>query len=226
MKTITIEGTLRKEFGKAAARELKKTGDVPCVIYGGKENISFSAPARVFKDLIYTSEFKTANIKVDGKEFVCVYKELQFDPVNDKLKHIDFIELVPGKKLTLEIPIKLAGTPKGVVEGGKLFQKVRKLKVLIPADKLVGQFDVDVTHLALGKSIRVAELKLDNVEVITAPNIPIASVFVPRVVVETPAATAPTAAAPAAGTPGAAPAAAGAAAPAAGAAKPAEEKKK
>lgn len=216
MKTITIEGTLRKEFGKSSTRELKKAGEVPCVIYGGKENISFSAPARAFKDLIYTSEFNTANIKVDGKEFVCVYKELQFDPVNDKLKHIDFIELVPGKKLTLEIPIKLAGTPKGVVEGGKLFQKVRKLKVKIPADKLVGQFDVDVTQLGLGKSIRVAELKFDDsVEIITAPNIPIASVFVPRVVVETPAAAAATPAAAAA--PAATPDAA---------AKPAEEKKK
>lgn len=217
MKTITIEGTLRKDSGKTATREVRKAGQVPCVIYGGKETVSFAAPEREFKALIYTPEFNTATVKVEGKEFVCVYKELQFDPVTDKLKHVDFLELVPGKDLIVEIPIKLVGAAKGVADGGKIFQKLKKLKVKIPTDKLVGQFDVDVTNLGIGKSIRVAELKFDNVEIITAPNIPVVSVFVPRAVVETPTAAATTAA----------PAAEGAAAPATeGAAKPAEEKKK
>src|ERR1700743_2962535 len=103
MKSIVIEGTLRTNISKPATRELKKAGEVPCEIYGGKENISFSAPAKAFKALVYTPEFNSATIKLDGKEYVCVYKELQFDPVTDKLTHIDFVELVPGKKLNLEI---------------------------------------------------------------------------------------------------------------------------
>ena len=93
MKTITIEGQLRTETGKKATRQLRSQELVPGVIYGGAKEINFSAPATAFKDLVYTPDFQLAEIKVDGKTYRCIMKDLQFDKVTDQLAHVDFLEL-------------------------------------------------------------------------------------------------------------------------------------
>src|ERR1043165_10250712 len=120
MKTITIEGHLRTEHGKTATRQLRSQELVPGVIYGGAQEINFSAPAKAFKSLVYTPNFQLAEVSVDGKTYRCILKDLQFDKVTDKLIHIDLLELVEGKKLIAEIPVKFTGTSKGVKEGGHL----------------------------------------------------------------------------------------------------------
>jgi large subunit ribosomal protein L25 len=222
MKSIVIEGTLRAGSGKKPSRDLRKSEEVPCNI-SGVENFSFSAPVKSFRHLVYTPDFKTATIKLGDKEVNCVIQELQFHPVTDELVHVDFIELVPGKKIIVEIPIKVIGVSKGIKDGGKLYQRIKKLKVKTTPEKLMDRIPVDVTNIELGKSIRVNEMKLDGMEILNAPHIPVVSVLIPRVVKEeTPVAAAVAApvegaAAPAAGAPGAAPAAA---------AKPAADKKK
>ena len=224
MKPIVIEGTLRAESGKKLSRDLRKTEEIPCNI-NGIENFKFSAPVKSFRHLVYSPDFKTATIKLGDKEVNCVIQELQFHPVTDELVHVDFIELVPGKKIVVEIPVKVSGVSKGIKDGGKLYQRIKKLKVKTTPEKLVDRIAVDVTNIELGKSIRVGEMKLDGMEILNAAHIPVVSVLIPRVIKEeTPvaAAAAPVegAAAPAA----VAPAAAGA--PAAAAAKPAADKKK
>ncbi|MBS1657905.1 MAG: 50S ribosomal protein L25/general stress protein Ctc [Chitinophagales bacterium] len=217
MKAINIEGKNRSDIGKKSTAELRKNGHIPCSIYGGEKNVNFYAPKVSFKELVYTPEFYAANITVDGNTYNCVMQDLQFHPITDEILHIDFRELNPEKKITVELPVKLEGTAAGTREGGKVNQRMKRLRVrLLPKD-LVEHITVKIDHLTLGKSVRVGEMQMEGIEFLNAPHIPIVSVLVPRVEKEeTPAAaTAETAAAatPAAGT-----------APAAGAAPAAEKK--
>src|SRR5215217_5264589 len=113
MKSITIEGQLRTESGKKATRQLRSQQQVPGVIYGGKSEINFTAPASEFKSIVYTSEFMLADIKVDGSSYRCILKDLQFDKVTDSLIHVDFLELVEDKKVVASLPLKYVGIPAG-----------------------------------------------------------------------------------------------------------------
>ena len=129
MKTITIEGQMRTETGKKATRQLRSQDLVPGVIYGGEKEISFAAPSIAFKTLVYTPEFLQAEVILDGKSYNCIMKDLQFDKISDKLIHIDMLELVEGKKVIADIPIKFTGTSKGVKDGGHLVIKMKSLKI-------------------------------------------------------------------------------------------------
>src|SRR6266496_1570022 len=129
MKTITIEGQLRTGFGKTATRQLRSQELVPGVIYGGEQEISFYAPAAAFRTLIYTPSFQLAEVNVDGKKYTTILKDLQFDKVDEKLIHVDLMELVEGKKVIADIPLKYTGSSKGVKDGGKLITKMKSLKV-------------------------------------------------------------------------------------------------
>jgi large subunit ribosomal protein L25 len=214
MKTITIEGQLRTEFGKAATRQLRSQELVPGVIYGGAQEINFKAPAAAFKTLVYTPSFQQAEVKLDGKSYQCILKDLQFDKVNDALIHIDLLELVENKKVIATIPLKFNGIAKGVKDGGKLNIKMKSLKVKTYPKYLKEQIEVNVENLELNGNIRVEDVKIDNYEILNSPRIPVASVTLTRQLKqEEAAAPVAGAAAPAAAAP-ATPAAPGAAAPA------------
>ena len=214
MQTITIEGQLRTGLGKGATRQLRSEGQVPGVIYGGDKELSFFAPVVAFKTLVYTSSFQLAEIKVDGKSYRCILKEIQFDKVTDALNHVDFLELVEGKKVTATIPLKFTGAAKGVKDGGKLITKMKALKVkTLPAD-LKENIEVDLTDLELNGNVRVEDVKESKYEILNSPRIPIASIVLTRQLKQEEGAAVVT---PAAGA--AAPAKAAAAAPAKAAAK-------
>jgi large subunit ribosomal protein L25 len=215
MKSITIEGQLRTESGKKATRHLRSQQLVPGVIYGGKKEINFSAPATAFKDIVYTSEFMLTNVKIDGSTYRCILKDLQFNKVTDLLTHVDFLELVDDKKVVATLPLKFVGTPTGVKEGGKLVIKMKSLKVKAFPKYLKEHIDVDINKLELNENIRVEDVKLDNIEVLNSPRIPIASVTMTRQLKQEEATAPKTAAAAAPAAKAAAPAAAAAKAPAA-----------
>jgi len=220
MKTITIEGQLRTEFGKTATRHIRSQELVPGVIYGGAQEINFKAPVAAFKSLVYTPNFQQAEVKLDGKSYQCILKDLQFDKVNDSLIHVDLLELVEGKKVVATIPLKFTGVAKGVKDGGKLNIKMKSLKVKTYPKYLREQIEVNVDNLELNGNIRVEDVKIDNYEILNSPRIPIASVTLTRQLKQEEAAAPATGAAPAAGTAPAAPVAG-----AAPAAAPAEKGK-
>lgn len=180
MKTITIEGQLRTEFGKSATRQLRSENKVPAVIYGGAKEINFSAPASAYKDIIYTPEFMLAEIKVEGNTYQCVLKDLQFGKVSDDLIHVDFLELVPNKKVSVNIPLKFTGVPQGVKEGGKLVVKIKSLKVKALPRHLLEHIEVNIDDLKLNENIRVQDVKPENMEILNSPRIPVASVTMTR----------------------------------------------
>jgi large subunit ribosomal protein L25 len=180
MKTITIEGQLRSELGKKATRQLRSEGQVPGVIYGGPQGVSFSAPEAAFNNLVYTPEFQLAEVKIGDKAYRCVLKDLQFHPVTDKLLHIDLLELVENKKVTVTLPVKFIGQPQGVKDGGRLVVKMKSLKVKTLPKHLLEQIEVNVDDLELNKNIRVQDVVAENFEILNSPRIPIASVVTTR----------------------------------------------
>lgn len=180
MKTITIEGQLRTGFGKAATRAIRSQEMVPGVIYGGKEEINFFAPAAAFKPLVYTPEFQVAEVKVNGKSYRTILKDLQFDKVTDLLIHVDLLELVEDKKVVATIPLKYVGTSKGVKEGGKFVSKINALKVKAYPKHLKEQIEVPIDDLELNGNIRVEDVKEEHYEFMNSPRIPIASVVMTR----------------------------------------------
>ncbi|MFN0081675.1 MAG: 50S ribosomal protein L25 [Ferruginibacter sp.] len=180
MKTITIEGQLRTESGKKATRQLRSQQLVPAVIYGGKSEVNFSAPAAAFKSIVYTSEFMFANITVDGNSYKCILKDLQFNKVTDVLTHLDFLELVEDKKVIATLPLKYTGTPMGVKAGGKLVLKIKSVKVKTLPKYLRENIEVDISALELNENIRIENIKAENMEIMNSPRIPIASVTMTR----------------------------------------------
>jgi large subunit ribosomal protein L25 len=180
MKTITIEGQLRTEHGKKAARQIRSQENVPGVIYGGAQEVNFYASAKAFKPLVYTGEFQLANVNVDGKTYRCILKDLQFDKVSDSLIHVDLLELVEDKKVIATLPLKFVGTSVGVKGGGKLVIKMKSLNVKTLPKYLKETIEVDITNLELNENIRVEDVKDPNYEIMNSPRIPIASVVMTR----------------------------------------------
>jgi large subunit ribosomal protein L25 len=180
MKTITIEGQIRTEFGKKATRQLRLEEKVPAVIYGGAKEINFAAPATAFKNIVYTPQFMVVLAKIDGKDYRCVLKDLQFDKVSDELIHVDFLELVEDKKVIVSLPLKFTGAPVGVKAGGKLVTKIKSLKVKLLPKYLRENIELDITNLQLNENVRVQDVKADNMEIMNSPRIPIASITMTR----------------------------------------------
>jgi large subunit ribosomal protein L25 len=180
MKTITIEGHLRTESGKKAARQIRSQENVPAVIYGGATEVNFYASAKAFKPLVYTSEFLIAEVAVDGKKYKCILKDLQFDKVSDLLLHVDLLELVDDKKVVATLPLKLVGSSVGVKAGGKLVSKVKAVKVKALPKDLREFIELDISSLELNANLRIEDIKVPNMEIMNSPRIPVASVVMTR----------------------------------------------
>ena len=162
MKSITIQGTKRESVGKKSTKALRDAELVPCVVYGGKETLNFSAEERSFKGLVYTPEAHTVSIEVDGKTIPAVLQDIQFHPLTDKILHADFYQLSDDKPVVMEVPVRLTGRSKGVVAGGSMRQPFRKLKVkAIPAN-LPDEIVVDVTPLKIGSKLYVGGIKAEG----------------------------------------------------------------
>jgi large subunit ribosomal protein L25 len=180
MKLVTIEGQLRSDFGKKAARADRSEGKVPCVIYGGSENIHFTTTHKELKSIVYTSDFHTAVIKVNGKEHKCILKDLQMHKLTDEVTHIDFLELVPGKRLNANVPLKFVGQSVGVKAGGRFVVKMSTVKVRTTPEHLKAFLEVDISKLEIGKNLRVEDIQSEHTEIMHNKRIPVAAVVTTR----------------------------------------------
>lgn len=205
MEVVKIEAQKRTDLGKKASKALRNQGQIPCNLYGGKENLNFYAPASSFKAIIFTPDFKLAEIVVEGVTYRAILKDLQADPVSERIDHLDFQELVDDKKVKVNVPLKFTGTPKAAAMGGKVEQTMRKLTVLALPKDLPNVITLDVSDMDFGSIKRIKELSVPGVEILHSPSIPVARLMTTRAVKEEAAAAA----------------AAPAAKPAAAAAKPA-----
>jgi large subunit ribosomal protein L25 len=168
MKSVEIQGNVRTEIGSKYAKAERKAGNVPCVVYGGEAPIHFSAPTLAFKGLVYTAEAKTAKITVGDATVEAVIQDIQFHPVTDQLMHIDFIQLVEGKPVTMDIPVVFHGQARGVLAGGKLKTILRKLSVRAVPGQFPESIELDINGLRIGKSIRVSDVPAEGFEILNA----------------------------------------------------------
>lgn len=181
MQTVTIEGVVRQNAGTKYAKALRREGNVPCVLYGGDKVVHFHAVKSSFKKLIYTTDFKLADVSVDGTNYKAILKDAQFHPVTDEVLHVDFIELVPEKLVKAQVPVRITGSSPGVKGGGKLQQSLRKVSILSTPENLVDNVTVDISALELGDSIRVRDIAIqEGIEVLNPGAIPVASIVIPR----------------------------------------------
>ncbi len=220
MKSVSISGSPRVNVGKKDAKALRDAEQVPCVLYGGKEQIHFAAPEASFKNLIYTPDIHTVDLEIGSQKYHAILQEAQFHVINDSLLHVDFLEIKPGKPVVMSIPVKTTGTSPGVRAGGRLVKKLKTLKTKGLVEKMPNSISIAIDALEIGNSVRVQDIKIEGLTFLNAGNITVVGVEVTRVAAleEVKPATA------AAATPATPAAAAKPATPAAGAAKPAAKK--
>ncbi len=176
MKTIAISGSPRADVGKRDAKELRYEGKVPCVLYGGKEQVHFAVPAAELRPILYTPDALFVQLTVEKKSTKAIVQEAQFHPVTDQILHVDFLELDETKPMNMNLPVRLTGSSPGVKVGGKLVQKFKKLKVRgLPKD-FTDFISINIDQLELGKSIRVSELSLPNLQILNSKSDTVVSV--------------------------------------------------
>jgi large subunit ribosomal protein L25 len=166
MKSIEINGELRQSTGKKQSINLRNQGLVPCVMYGGEENIHFAAKMNDFRHIVYTHDIYVILLDFDGKKYKAILKDIQFHPVTDEVLHMDFIQVFDDKPAIVLLPIAITGNSVGIRAGGKLRQRRRYLKVKGLIADLPETLSIDITELEIGKYIKVSDLKYDKLELL------------------------------------------------------------
>jgi large subunit ribosomal protein L25 len=180
MKSITIKGQERESVGKKATKALRDAGMVPCVIYGGKQPVHFAAEVKAFKGLVYTPNAHTVVVDLNGKTTDAILQDIQFDPVSDKILHIDFFQLDENKEIVMEVPVKIVGTSPGVLLGGDLRLNQRRLKVKALPKNLPDFVEANISELQMGNKLYVTKLETNNFKLMHPDNTVVCQVKISR----------------------------------------------
>ncbi|MEX2593874.1 MAG: 50S ribosomal protein L25/general stress protein Ctc [Anditalea sp.] len=182
MKSLEIIGFKRANLDQRELSQIREEGNVPCVVYGPgiKEQIHFTAPAILFRELIYTAEVHMVDLNLEGTKIKAILREAQFHPVSEILLHADFLAFSDKKAIKMDIPVEIQGSSPGLLKGGKLEIKSRTLRVKGFANDLPDSIPVNISKLELGKSVKVNEVKAEGFQILTNPNVSIATVGIPR----------------------------------------------
>jgi large subunit ribosomal protein L25 len=180
MKSIFISGSVRSNVGKKDTKALRLQGLVPCVLYGGESQVHFYAPEASFKTLLFTPNVHTVELEIEGQKSTALLQDVQFNPMNDKLMHADFLQIKEGKPVVISIPVKAVGNSAGIRAGGKLSIKLRKLKVRAMVQDLPDSIEVDITKLEIGQGVKVGQLNVPGVTFLDSANIEVVGVGATR----------------------------------------------
>lgn len=181
MEVVAINAQPRTDIGKKGTKAVRKEGLIPGVIYGGGQVVHFCTKLNDVRSAVYTPDFKVVELNVEGTTYRCILKAIQFHPVTEEILHMDFLRMIDGTPINVEVPVRFKGTSPGVKEGGKLLQSVRRVKIKTTPENLVSEMLLDISSLGLGQSIRVRDIETnENIEIMNAPGIPVAIVEIPR----------------------------------------------
>lgn len=180
MKVIALKGDVREGLGKSATKKVRKEGKVPCVIYGKNENVNFSVYQADFKHLVYTPNTYLVQVSVGGNVKLAKVQELQFHPVSEDIIHADFYEVDDKSPLSISVPVKIVGNSPGVMAGGKLQLKIKKLSVSGLIADLPEFIEVNIDELEIGKSVKVKDIQVENLQLLDSENNSIVSCVVTR----------------------------------------------
>ena len=180
MKTVEIIGYKRANLGKSEAKKLRAEGNVPCVLYGGEDQVHFYAPMILFRDLVYTDRAHFVHLNIEGDEYQAIMQDIQFHPVSEIILHVDFLQLFEGKPIKMDIPVHFEGTSPGVTKGGTLIKKRRYLKIKALPKNMPDYVEANLETLDFGKSIKVEEIAENNFEILDPKIASVAVVEIPR----------------------------------------------
>ena len=180
MKTIDLQVQRREDTGKRVAKDLRKEGKVPGVIYDNSKATHITVDVQAARKVLYTEETYVVNLDIEGEKQDVIVRNADFHPVTDILQHVEFLRVTDDRPVSVSLPIKLIGTAAGVIKGGKMAIKLRRLNVKGIPSKLPEKIEVDVSGLDLGESIKVMDANIEGIKVLTAPSAAIATVIIPR----------------------------------------------
>lgn len=183
MEKVVLEAKKRTKIDKASRSALRKEGRVPAIYYSKHHDpLAIDLSERALKPLVFTSKTHLISLNLEGQEDLdCIIKDVQFDPVTEKIMHVDLLGLKKGEKIQIEVPVQLIGTPIGIKDGGILQHILHKLEIECLPVNIPEHIEIDVTGLKLGDSIHAGDLKLDNLDVINSAEVIIAAVTHPKV---------------------------------------------
>lgn len=178
MSDINIIAQKRIKSTKGAVNQLKREGNVPGVLYSKElEPINITVNELSLKPVVYTSEVHLVNLKIDEQEGVrSILKDIQFDPLTDRIIHVDFQAVTLGKAIQLQVPVVFVGSAIGVKEGGKIQQNIHKLDIECLPKDIPQHLEIDITNLHIGKSILISDLSFENIEILNAKDTVVVSV--------------------------------------------------
>ncbi|PKD43625.1 50S ribosomal protein L25 [Rhodohalobacter barkolensis] len=177
-----LEGE-KRDLGKKSVAQLRDDLKVPAVLYGPKveENVHFSISEVDIEKILSSSETKLQELTVDGTTYKTLLKNVEFDPVTDRVLHADFYVLDESQRVKLKIPIRLTGTAIGVRDGGgRVFQTMRIVRVKVMPDKIPAEFELDITDLGIGDSLHVSELDMEGIDPLDDPRRTIVTIAPPK----------------------------------------------
>ena len=180
MKTVEIIGYKRANLGKKDSKQLRVDGNVPCVLYGGEEQVHFYSPMILFREIVYTPDAHMVDLNIEGEIYRCILQDIQFHPVSEVILHADFLQLHEGKPVKMDIPIHLIGKSPGVDKGGTLMHKRRNLRIQALPKNMPDYVEVDISALDFNKAVKVGEIEEKEFTILDAPQLSIAVVEVPR----------------------------------------------
>ena len=187
----SLKATKRTTASSGQINKLRSDGFIPAILYGGeKNNINISLKKIHLKDIINTETFmsKVYDLDIDGSKEKVLPRDVSFDPMSDEPIHIDFMRIIKGSKLILEIPVKFINLDKspGLKKGGVLNTVRRKIELKCPAENIPNEIVVDLNNTEIGTSIKISSVKLppNVVPTIIDRDFVVATVVAPTIVVE------------------------------------------
>jgi large subunit ribosomal protein L25 len=184
MKTLAISVKERQNVGKSNTRALRNQGNVPCVLYGGEKQVTFYAHENDFRKLVYTPDTFIAELNIDGSKVRAILQDIQFHPVTDKILHIDFLEVIEGKPITVTLPVILEGAAPGVKNGGNLMFRRPKIITKGLAASLPDAITLNIEHLKIGMFIYIKDIEMDGCEFLAPGNSVVVGVKTARAAIE------------------------------------------
>ena len=184
MKTVALTGELRSDLGSKYSRAMRNEGKVPCVLYGGGDHIHFFVYAPDFKALVYTPITYKVQLTIEGKKYMAILHDMQFHPVNESILHADFLAVDEKNPITVSIPVTVEGNSPGVRAGGKLIQKIQRLKIKGLIKDIPDSIVINIDGLELGQSTKVKNVEVPNIQILDNKDNAVVSIKMTRNVVK------------------------------------------
>ena len=169
MKLFELNGCVREQLGKKAAKALRAENLIPCELYGQGTNLHFTVKETDLRKLIYTPDVYVIDLTVGEKKCKAIIQETQYHPISDRVLHMDFLEIDEQKPVVMQVPVRLEGLAAGVKAGGKLSLDMRKIKVKALWNTIPERLVINVENLELGKAIQIKNLAFDGMELLNNP---------------------------------------------------------